>query len=103
MIFKRLKLLRKLAKYQTYIQIGIVLRTSMIFFYLGFLSQTFTNHRTAGEGGGHFFNSPLPLPPASQKVYRELGLESVQPRRWYVKFCSFYKICKTTSLDIFPI
>ena len=24
------------------------------FFYLGFLSQTFTNHRTAGEGGGHF-------------------------------------------------
>ena len=26
------------------------------------------NHRTAGEGGGHFFNSLLPLPPASQTV-----------------------------------
>ena len=35
-------------------------------FYLGFLSQTFVNHRTAGEGGGYFFNSSLPLPPASQ-------------------------------------
>ena len=38
------------------------------FFYLGFLSRTFTNHRTAGEGGGHFFNSSLPLPPASQAI-----------------------------------
>ena len=37
-----------------------------LFFYLAFLSQTFTNHRTAAEGGGHFFNSSLPLPPASQ-------------------------------------
>ena len=27
---------------------------TLFFFYLGFLSQTFTNHRTAGEGGGHF-------------------------------------------------
>ena len=24
----------------------------LFFFYLGFLSRTFTNHRTAGEGGG---------------------------------------------------
>ena len=34
------------------------------FFYLGFLSRLFTNHRTAGEGRGHFFNSSLPLSPA---------------------------------------
>ena len=27
-------------------------------------SQPFTNHRTAGEGGGYLFNSSLPLPPA---------------------------------------
>ena len=26
--------------------------------------------RTAGEGGGHFFNSSLPRPPASQKFRR---------------------------------
>ena len=28
-----------------------------LFFYLDFLSQAFTNHRTAGEGGGHFFKA----------------------------------------------
>ena len=33
-----------------------------------FLSQPFTNHRTAGEVGGHFFNSLLPLRPASQTL-----------------------------------
>ena len=38
------------------------------FFYLGFPSRTFTNHKTAGEGGGHFFNSSLPLPPTSQTL-----------------------------------
>ena len=32
-------------------------RTTIFFFYLGFLSQPFTNHRAAGEGGGHFFSS----------------------------------------------
>ena len=44
------------------------LRVKIFFFYRGFLSQPFTNHRTAGEGGGHFFNSSLPLPPASQTL-----------------------------------
>ena len=38
------------------------------FFYLDFLSRPVTNHRTAGEGGGHFFNFSLPLPPASQAL-----------------------------------
>ena len=38
------------------------------FFYLGFLSRTFTNHRTPGEGGGHFFNSSRPLPLASETL-----------------------------------
>ena len=36
--------------------------------YLGFLSQTFTIHRTAGEGDGYLFNSSLPLPLASQTL-----------------------------------
>ena len=35
------------------------------FFYLGFYPLPFTNHRTVREGGGHFFNFSLPLPPAS--------------------------------------
>ena len=34
------------------------------FFFLSFLSRTCTNHGTAGEGGGRFFDSSLPLPPA---------------------------------------
>ena len=38
------------------------------FFCLGFLSWTFMNHRIASEGGGHFINSSLPLPPASQTL-----------------------------------
>ena len=38
------------------------------FFYLGFRLRTFTNHRTAEEGGGHFFNSSQPLPLASQTL-----------------------------------
>ena len=48
------------------------------FFYLGFLSRTFTNHRTAGEGGGHFFNSSKLLPPASQTL-RHYGLVLTKP------------------------
>ena len=43
------------------------------FFYLGFLSRPFTNHRTAGEGGGHFFNSSPALPPASQTLWQKIG------------------------------
>ena len=39
------------------------------FFDLGFLWQTFTNHRTAGEGRGHFFNLSLPLPHASKTLW----------------------------------
>ena len=40
----------------------------IFFFYLGFLSWTFTIHRTAGEGGGYFFKSSISLPPASRTL-----------------------------------
>ena len=33
---------------------------TVFFFYLGFFLGTFTSHRTAGEGGGDFFNFSLP-------------------------------------------
>ena len=29
-----------------------------------------------------------------EKIYQELGLESLQLRRWYRKFCLFYKVFK---------
>ena len=45
---------------------GFFLSFFFVFFYWGFLSQPFTNHRTAGEGRGHLFNFLLPLPPALQ-------------------------------------
>ena len=54
-----------------YVYIYIYIYIHIFFFCLGFLSRTFMNHRTAGEGGGHFFNSLLPLPPTSQ---RHLGI-----------------------------
>ena len=38
------------------------------FVYLGFLSRTFRNYRTTGEGEGHFFNSLLTFPPALQTL-----------------------------------
>ena len=46
------------------------------FFYLGFLSRTFTIHRTVGEGGGHLFNSSPSLPLASQTISRAITGES---------------------------
>ena len=48
--------------------VSAMLSGFFFFFYPGFLSQPFTNHRTAGEGGRHCFNSSLPLLPASQTI-----------------------------------
>ena len=42
--------------------------SKIYFFYLCFVSRTFTNHRTTGEGGGHSINSSLPLPSASKTL-----------------------------------
>ena len=56
-----------------FIALTTLLFTPFAFFYLGFLSRPFTNHSTAGEGGRHFFNSSLPLPPTSQTFRRQLG------------------------------
>ena len=43
-------------------------RLLFFFFYLGFLSQPFTNHNTAGQEGGHLFNTSLLLTPVSQTL-----------------------------------
>ena len=53
------------------------------FFYLGFLSQPFMDHRTAGEGGGHFFNSSLPLISqmiTAQSSLLDIGSSQIEPR-----------------------
>ena len=36
---------------------------------------------------------------SSEKLYQELGLESLQQRRWYRKLCTFFKIIKENSPD----
>ena len=43
------------------------------FFYLGFLSRTFTIHRTAGEGESYPFITVVPLPPVSQTLRHQPG------------------------------
>ena len=45
----------------------------LLFLQLGFLSRTFTIHRTAGEGGGYLFKSSLPLPLSSQTLRHQSG------------------------------
>ena len=47
----------------------VVVVLSFLFFvfsYLGFLSRTFTIHKTAGEGTGFFLNTSVPLLPVLQ-------------------------------------
>ena len=58
---------------QTYTPI----RKKIFFLYLGFLSRPFTNCRSVWEGGGHFFNSSLPLPPSSQTLKSQLTQVSI--------------------------
>ena len=36
-----------------------------------------------------------------EKIYQELGLESLQHRRWYRKLCYFYKYTTRSNLTIF--
>ena len=60
-----LKIISNLDSFKT-TPVGDIPADMLIFFsYLGFLSRPFTNHRTVGEVGGHFFNSSLLLPPVS--------------------------------------
>ena len=62
-------------------KVALVLQSQVFrisFFYLTnrisfFFQITFTNHRTAGEGGGHNFNSSLRLPSASQSLRHQPG------------------------------
>ena len=44
-----------------------------LFFYLVFLSGTFTIHRTAGKGGDHLFKPSLPLPHASETLRLDIS------------------------------
>ena len=61
--------LRNFAKFtRKYLCQSLFLNNFFFWSNLGFLSRTFTIHGIAGEGGGYFFKSCLPLPPASQTL-----------------------------------
>ena len=69
------------------------------FFYLGFLSRIFMNHRTAGERGGHFFNSLLSLPSTSQTDISQVITAGYSPLhiatisfKIFCDFSMFYQI-----------
>ena len=70
------------------------------FFYLGFLSRTFTNHRTAGEEGGHFSNSSLPLPLDSGSVkWSHPGHFLESQGKFFLAFpCTLYYIFLTSKI-----
>ena len=63
--YEKIAILRKYA--DRYAATSLTLRSSLcvFFFFLGFLSRTFTIHRTAGKGEGYLFNSSPLLPLAS--------------------------------------
>ena len=64
--YEKIAILRKYA--DGYAATSLTLHSSVcvFFFFLGFLSRTFTFHRTAGKGEGYLFNSSVLLPPASR-------------------------------------
>ena len=71
--FSLLQLILELKSIWQYIYHGLLNSNvffvrAFFFFYLSFVSRTFTNHWTAREGGGHSINSSLPLPPALQTL-----------------------------------
>ena len=79
---ERWVLLNWFQEYRLHLQFGQytdkILQLCPLSFFFNFLGKQihdffFTNHRTAWEGGGHFFNSSLPLPPASHILRHQPG------------------------------
>ena len=66
--YEKIALLRKCADGYAATPLTLHSFVCVFFFFLGFLSRTFTIHRTAGEGEGYLFNSSLLLPPVSRAL-----------------------------------
>ena len=64
--YEKIAILRKYANGYAATSLTLLSSVCVFFFFLGFLSRTFTIHRTAGKGEGYLFNSSLLLPPASR-------------------------------------
>ena len=74
--YEKIAILRKYA--DGYAATSLTLHSSVcvFFFFLGFLSRTFTFHRTAGKGESYLCNSFVLLPPASRTRTENLWFPS---------------------------
>ena len=66
--YEKIAILRKCADGYAATSLTFYSSVCVFFFFLGFLSRTFTIHRTAGEGEGYLFNSSLLFPPVSRAL-----------------------------------
>ena len=63
--YEKIAILRKCADGYAATSLTFYSSVCVFFFFLGFLSRTFTFHRTAGKGEGYLLNSSVLPPPAS--------------------------------------
>ena len=63
--YEKIAILRKCADGYAATSLTFYSSVCVFFFFLGFLSRTFTFHRTAGKGEGYLFKSFVLLLPAS--------------------------------------
>ena len=75
--YEKIAILRKYA--DGYAATSLTLHSSVcvFFFFLGFLSRTFTIHRTAEKGEGYLFHACLLLLPASRTQNGNLWFPSI--------------------------
>ena len=73
----------------------------MIFSCLGYLSPTLAVYRTEAEERGYFFNSSLPLSPASQTHRHQLGNYCKISRAVTVESLLLYMTSSSTRIGIF--
>ena len=64
--YEKIAIFRKCADGYAATSLTFYSSVCVFFFFLGFLSRTFTFHRTTGKGEGCLFNSSVLLPPASR-------------------------------------
>ena len=64
--YEKIAILRKCADGYAATSLTFYSSVCVFFFFLGFLSRTFTFHRTAGKGEGYLFKSFVLLLPASR-------------------------------------
>ena len=74
--YEKIAILRKCADGYAATSLTFYFSGCVFFFFLGFLSRTFTFHRTAGKGERCLFKSSILLPPASRTRTGTFGFQA---------------------------